>query len=92
MLHGFGVPLAPSSCPLTLFVWLISHQTTVLLFQLKPAISNQPTILLSQNKPAPTISHAEPGAPSPLSLLHISTHRDLGLVWYEPICQLREVT
>jgi hypothetical protein len=41
----------------TLFVWLISHQPTVLFSQNKPAISNQPTVLFSQNKPAPAISH-----------------------------------
>jgi hypothetical protein len=40
-----------------LFVWLISHQPTVLFSQNKPAISNQPTVLFSQNKPAPAISH-----------------------------------
>jgi hypothetical protein len=40
-----------------LFVWLISHQPTVLLSQNKPGTSNQPAVLLSQNKPAPAISH-----------------------------------
>jgi hypothetical protein len=46
-------------CGLTiaLFVWLISHQTTVLFSQNKPATSNQPAVLFSQNKPAPAISH-----------------------------------
>jgi hypothetical protein len=41
----------------SLFVWLISHQPTVLFSQNKPAISNQPAILFSQNKSAPAISH-----------------------------------
>jgi hypothetical protein len=40
-----------------LFVWLISHQPSVLFSQKKSAISNQPTVLFSQNKPAPAISH-----------------------------------
>jgi hypothetical protein len=40
-----------------LFVWLISHQPTVLFSQNKPAITNQPAVLFSQNKPAPAISH-----------------------------------
>jgi hypothetical protein len=38
---------------LLVFVWLISHQPTVLLFQNKPATSNQPTVLFSQNKSEP---------------------------------------
>jgi hypothetical protein len=41
----------------TLFVWLISHQPTVLFSQNKSATSNQPTVLFFQNKPAPAISH-----------------------------------
>jgi hypothetical protein len=41
----------------SLFVWLISHQPTVLFSQNKPAISNQPTVLFSHNKSAPAISH-----------------------------------
>jgi hypothetical protein len=40
-----------------MFVWLISHQPTVLFSQNKPAITNQPAVLFSQNKPAPAISH-----------------------------------
>jgi hypothetical protein len=40
-----------------LFVWLISHQPTVLFSQNKPATSNQPAVLFSQDKPAPAISH-----------------------------------
>jgi hypothetical protein len=40
-----------------LFVWLISHQPTVLLPQNKSAITNQPAVFFSQNKPAPVISH-----------------------------------
>jgi hypothetical protein len=40
-----------------LFVWLISHQLTVLFSQNKPAITNQLAVLFSQNKPAPAISH-----------------------------------
>jgi hypothetical protein len=40
-----------------LFVWLISHQPTVLFSQNKPATSYQPAVLFSQNKPAPAISH-----------------------------------
>jgi hypothetical protein len=43
--------------PTTLFVWLISHQPTVLFSQNKPAISNQSAVLFYQNKPAPVISH-----------------------------------
>jgi hypothetical protein len=41
----------------TLFVWLISHQPTVLFSQNKPATSNQSAVLFSQNKSAPTICH-----------------------------------
>jgi hypothetical protein len=41
-----------------MFVWLISHQPTLLLSQNKLAISNQPAVLFfSQNKPSPAISH-----------------------------------
>jgi hypothetical protein len=32
-----------------MFVWLISHQPTVIFSQNKPTKSNQPTILFSQN-------------------------------------------
>jgi hypothetical protein len=39
------------------FVWLISHQPTVLFSQNKPATNNQSVVLFSQNKPAPAISH-----------------------------------
>jgi hypothetical protein len=42
---------------LALFVWLISHQPTVLFSQNKPATNNQPAVLFSQNKSAPAISH-----------------------------------
>jgi hypothetical protein len=42
---------------LALFVWLISHQSTVLFSQNKPATGNQPTVLFSQNKPASAINH-----------------------------------
>jgi hypothetical protein len=41
----------------SLFVWLISHQPSVLFSQDKPAINNQPTVFFSQNKSAPAISH-----------------------------------
>jgi hypothetical protein len=37
-----------------LFVWLISHQPTVLFSQNKPAITTQPAVLFSQNKPVIT--------------------------------------
>jgi hypothetical protein len=40
-----------------MFVWLISHQTTVLFSQNKPATSNQPAVLFSQNKSAPATGH-----------------------------------
>jgi hypothetical protein len=40
-----------------LFVWLISHQTTVFFSQNKSAITNQPAVLFSQNKAALAISH-----------------------------------
>jgi hypothetical protein len=40
-----------------MFVWLISHQPTVLFSQNKSATSNQPAVLFSQNKSAPAISH-----------------------------------
>jgi hypothetical protein len=40
-----------------MFVWLISHQPTVIFSQNKPATNNQPAVLFSQNKPAPAISH-----------------------------------
>jgi hypothetical protein len=40
-----------------LFVWLISHQPTVLFSHNKPAITNQPAVFFSQNKSAPAISH-----------------------------------
>jgi hypothetical protein len=43
--------------PGALFVWLISHQPTVLFSQNKPAITNQPAVFFSQNKSAPAISH-----------------------------------
>jgi hypothetical protein len=39
------------------FVWLISHQSTVLLSKNKSATSNQPAVLFSQNKSASAISH-----------------------------------
>jgi hypothetical protein len=42
-----------------LFVWLISHQPTVLFSQNKPTITNQPAVLFSQNKPAPASSHQQ---------------------------------
>jgi hypothetical protein len=42
---------------LSLFVWLISHQSAVLFSQNKPATSNQPTVLFSHNKSATAISH-----------------------------------
>jgi hypothetical protein len=41
----------------SLFVWLISHQPTVLFSQNKPATNNQPTVLFSHNKSASAISH-----------------------------------
>jgi hypothetical protein len=40
-----------------MFVWLISHQPTVIFSQNKPATSNQPAVFFSQNKSAPAISH-----------------------------------
>jgi hypothetical protein len=40
-----------------LFVWLISHQPTLLFSRNKSALSNQSAVLFSQNKPAPAISH-----------------------------------
>jgi hypothetical protein len=42
---------------LALFVWLISHQPTVIFSQNKLATRNQPAVLFSQNKSAPAISH-----------------------------------
>jgi hypothetical protein len=39
------------------FVWLISHQPTVVFSQNKPATSNQPAVLSSHNKSAPAISN-----------------------------------
>jgi hypothetical protein len=39
-----------------MFVWLISHQPTILFSHNKSAISNQPAVLFSQNKSAPAIS------------------------------------
>jgi hypothetical protein len=42
---------------ITLFVWLINHQSAVLFSQNKPAVSNQPAVLFSHNKSAPVISH-----------------------------------
>jgi hypothetical protein len=41
-----------------LFVWLISHQPTVLFSQNKSATGNQPTVLFSQNKSAPAPSQS----------------------------------
>jgi hypothetical protein len=41
---------------LHLFVWLISHQPTVLFSQNKPATGNQAAVLFSQNKSAPATS------------------------------------
>jgi ankyrin repeat protein len=40
-----------------LFVWLISHQPTVLFSQNKPATSNQRAVLFFQNKSASAIRH-----------------------------------
>jgi hypothetical protein len=40
-----------------MFVWLISHQPTVLFSRNKSAINNQLAVFSSQNKPAPAISH-----------------------------------
>jgi hypothetical protein len=45
------------SQPASLFVWLISHQPTVLFSHNKPATNNQPAVLFSQNKSTPGISH-----------------------------------
>jgi hypothetical protein len=39
------------------FARLISHRSTVLFSQNKPATSNQSAVLFSQNKSAPAISH-----------------------------------
>jgi hypothetical protein len=44
---------------INLFVWLISHQPTVLFSQNKPATSNQPPVLFSQNKSAPATSQTD---------------------------------
>jgi hypothetical protein len=41
----------------TVFVWLISHQPTVLFSRNKSATSNQPTAFFSQNKSASATSH-----------------------------------
>jgi hypothetical protein len=41
---------------ITLFVWLINHQSAVLFSQNKSATNNQSAVLLSQNKPTPVIS------------------------------------
>jgi hypothetical protein len=45
-----------ASLTISLFFWLISHQSAVLFSQNKSATSNQPAVLLSQNKSAPAIS------------------------------------
>jgi hypothetical protein len=50
----------PSATLLRLFVWLISHQPTVLFSHNKSATNNQPAVLFSQNKSAPAISHQPP--------------------------------
>jgi hypothetical protein len=66
------------ACRLALFVWLISHQPTVLFSQNKPATSNQPAVLFSHNKSAPAISH-QPSTTSqtnrPLSRLELQLHK-----------------
>jgi hypothetical protein len=41
----------------SLFVWLISHQPTVLFSQNKPVTNDQSTVLFSQNKSVPVINH-----------------------------------
>jgi hypothetical protein len=47
-----------SSCKsYVMFVWLISHQASVLFSQNKPVISNQPILPFSQNKSTPDINH-----------------------------------
>jgi hypothetical protein len=51
-----------------LFVWLISHQPTVLFSQNKAAITTQPAVLFSQNKPVITTQPAvlfSPNKPAP---------------------------
>jgi hypothetical protein len=42
---------------IALFVWLISHQPTVLFSQNESTTSNQAAVLFSQNKSAPATSH-----------------------------------
>jgi hypothetical protein len=48
------ISLPPACVTLTiaLFAWFISHQSSILFSQNKPATSNQPTVLFSRNKPA----------------------------------------
>jgi hypothetical protein len=53
----------------SLFVWLISHQPTVLFSQNKPATSNQPTVLFSHNKSAPATNQTN-SSPSYHRCLH----------------------
>jgi hypothetical protein len=67
-----------------MFIWLISHQPTVLFSQNKPATSNQPVVLFSQNKSAPAISNQpnEPAADDNEAIRHptLPVHRVHGLL------------
>jgi hypothetical protein len=72
----------------SLFVWLISHQPTVLLSQNKLATSKQPAVLLSQNKPAQAISHQPneqaSSAPSPGARISRRSQQAWSLSWPRP--------
>jgi hypothetical protein len=65
-----------------LFVWLISHQPTVLFSQNKPATNNQPAVLFYQNKSAPAINH-QPNEQA-LPTLHCSSRAVSVLYWRYP--------
>jgi hypothetical protein len=76
-----------------LFVWLISHQPTVLFSQNKPATSNQPAVLFSQNKPAPAISHQpnEQAEPHVQSSVALRSNNKLSFKFYGPYKILQRV-
>jgi hypothetical protein len=64
-----------------LFVWLISHQPTVLFSPNKPV--NQPVVLSSQNKPAPVISHQSNEQAKKEKLQGIKPKLHSSVVYYE---------
>jgi hypothetical protein len=73
-----GLLLRSVGC-IVLFVWLISHQPTVLFSQNKSATSNQPTVLFFQNKSAPATSH-QPNEQAVYMFSYVCTTTSFGSV------------